>query len=360
MAGCFDDDRPCTVDELERIITAPSNGFILLPNTPYDEICEGIYIGEGDSASSVNCMKRLGITHVLNAALGKDAFHVNTNHVMYRKAGMEFLGIEATDFLNYDMSKHFNVAVDFIETGVQSGGKVFVHCVQGVSRSATLVLAFLMIKRHMPVQDALRLVRSKREVCPNPGFLQQLCQLHEHLKKEGHYDVSSQENEGEDNSHIQYTPDGSGSEMESQGCTVEAIERILTEPAGGLILMPGTVYTQVDKHIFIGEGSFALDVENLKRLQVTHVLNAAQGRGINSHPRMYIDAGLQFLGVMATDKTDCDISQFFNSAADFIELAVQANGKVYVHCVKGARSTRTKVTSGIQHCEVEKENIFAN
>ena len=67
-------------------------------------------------------MKGLGITHVLNAALGKDAFHVNTNHVMYRKAGIDFLGIEATDFINYDISKHFDKAVEFIEAGVESGG----------------------------------------------------------------------------------------------------------------------------------------------------------------------------------------------------------------------------------------------
>ena len=53
-----------------------------------------------------------------------------------------------------------------------------------------------MIKRYMTVQDALRLVRSKREVCPNPGFLQQLCQLHERLKKDGHYVTFGVKKEG--------------------------------------------------------------------------------------------------------------------------------------------------------------------
>ena len=76
--------------------------------------------------------------------------------------------------------------------------------------------------------------------------------------------------------------------------------------------------------------AFALEVENLKRLQVTHVLNAAQCRGINSNPRMYLDSGLQFSAVMALDRTDCDISQFFNIAADFIESAVKVNGKFQI------------------------------
>ena len=66
-------------------------------------------------------------------------------------------------------------------------GKVMVNCKQGASRSATIVLAFLMIKRHMNVADAVRIVRSKREICPNDGFLQQLCDLNEKLKSQGHF-----------------------------------------------------------------------------------------------------------------------------------------------------------------------------
>ena len=62
-----------------------------------------------------------------------------------------------------------------------------VNCKQGASRSATIVLAFLMIKRHMTVAEATRLVRSKREICPNDGFLQQLCDLNEKLKTKGHF-----------------------------------------------------------------------------------------------------------------------------------------------------------------------------
>ncbi|BFZ03904.1 hypothetical protein BsWGS_06943 [Bradybaena similaris] len=196
MNAGFDDGRPCNIEELENIITAPSGGCVMYPGRAYDEVYDGVFIGEGDSAQSLNCMKRLGVTHVLNAAQGTDIFHVNTDHATYKRANIHFLGIEATDFVNCDLSKHFVPAADFIEAALQAGGKVFVHCVQGVSRSATLVIAYLMIQKHMTVQDALRFVRARREVCPNQGFLQQLCDLNERLNQSGHF--ISQTNIAED------------------------------------------------------------------------------------------------------------------------------------------------------------------
>ena len=38
----------------------------------------------------------------------------------------------------------------------ETSGVVLVHCLMGMSRSSTLVLAFLMLRRGMGVTDALR------------------------------------------------------------------------------------------------------------------------------------------------------------------------------------------------------------
>ena len=50
-----------------------------------------------------------------------------------------------------------------------------------MSRSASIVLAFLMLKRSLDVVEAVKTVREKREIFPNDGFLRQLCELDQTL-----------------------------------------------------------------------------------------------------------------------------------------------------------------------------------
>ena len=52
-----------------------------------------------------------------------------------------------------------------------------VCCQMGVSRSAACVLAYLMINREMDAASALGLLRRRRDVRPNDGFLEQVVAL---------------------------------------------------------------------------------------------------------------------------------------------------------------------------------------
>ena len=55
------------------------------------------------------------------------------------------------------------------------------HCFQGMSRSATVVLAFLMLHRDMSLLDAIKHVRKRRAIHPNAGFMRQLVELNNQL-----------------------------------------------------------------------------------------------------------------------------------------------------------------------------------
>jgi dual specificity phosphatase 12 len=66
-------------------------------------------------------------------------------------------------------------ACAFIDQALRYGGRVLVHCVQGLSRSATVVAAYLMYSRRLTPTQAMERVRESRDqVWFNPGFQEQL------------------------------------------------------------------------------------------------------------------------------------------------------------------------------------------
>jgi len=85
--------------------------------------------------------------------------------------------VRITDSESNDISVHFRTVTAFISRELKSGGKVLVHCVAGVSRSVSLILAYLMKYHGYSARDAYVMVRSKRTIArPNDSFCLQLGQ----------------------------------------------------------------------------------------------------------------------------------------------------------------------------------------
>ncbi|XP_062958191.1 dual specificity phosphatase 29 isoform X5 [Cynocephalus volans] len=121
-------------------------------------------------------LQRAGFTHVLNAAHGR--WNVDTGPAFYRDMAIEYHGVEADDLPTFDLSVFFYPAAAFIHSALRDDhNKILVHCAMGRSRSATLVLAYLMIHRNMTLVDAIQQVAKNRCVLPNRGFLKQLREL---------------------------------------------------------------------------------------------------------------------------------------------------------------------------------------
>ncbi|KAL2092243.1 hypothetical protein ACEWY4_012041 [Coilia grayii] len=160
------------VMELERLLFT---GKIITSHA--DEVWPRLYIGDYDSAENRKQLTVRGFTHIVNCAHtarrgGPD---------FYKGMDITYLGIEGRDSFDYNMSVNFNTAADFIHRALSGGGKVLVHCHVGVSRSATVVLAYLMLKQHMTLVDAIMTVKEGRGVIPNRGFLRQLIDLQTQL-----------------------------------------------------------------------------------------------------------------------------------------------------------------------------------
>jgi len=70
-----------------------------------------------------------------------------------------------------NLKHHFQGCIGFIKEAITSGGSVLVHCYAGVSRSATIVIAYLMQEMAMTFNDAFQHVKRQRWfICPNDGF----------------------------------------------------------------------------------------------------------------------------------------------------------------------------------------------
>ena len=77
--------------------------------------------------------------------------------------------------LEDDYSCNISDFFDEINTLIKNNKTVLVHCAAGVSRSATIVLAYLIQNENLSLREAFLKVRQKRpRICPNKEFMKQL------------------------------------------------------------------------------------------------------------------------------------------------------------------------------------------
>ncbi|NXN94828.1 DS13B phosphatase, partial [Rhinopomastus cyanomelas] len=146
------------------------------PTGQVDEVWPNLYVGDLYVALDKAQLSRMGISHVVDAVAGR--CHVDTGHKFYKDLSVDYYGVEAEDNPSFDLSIYFYPVAQYIKAALSSPrGKVLVHCAMGISRSAALVLAYLMICEDMSLTDAVQTVCSRRGICPNSGFLMQLQEL---------------------------------------------------------------------------------------------------------------------------------------------------------------------------------------
>lgn len=94
----------------------------------------------------------------------------------------EYLRVPITDSRESNLIDYFDRVADTIEKTRQQDGNSLVHCVAGVSRSVSLVLAYLMKYADMTLKNAFQHVKSVRpQIRPNTGFFKQLIEYERRL-----------------------------------------------------------------------------------------------------------------------------------------------------------------------------------
>jgi protein-tyrosine phosphatase len=132
-----------------------------------DQIIDRIYIGNFEAANNLRLMKDYGFTHVLVTATKLPTPF--PKHFTYLK-------IEVQDALTEDIRAHFEQCLEFMNEALRGrDNSILVHCMQGISRSPTIVIAYLMKYKKYNLTRALETVKFRRpEVKPNLAFMKQL------------------------------------------------------------------------------------------------------------------------------------------------------------------------------------------
>jgi len=130
------------------------------------EILPALFLGNSTSASTYNFLTTNGITHILTIAKSiPPRFPENFTYKI----------IPVVDDERENIMQYFPECNEFINNSIKNNGKVLVHCAAGVSRSATIVLAYVMQLNKWDYQKAKSYVGNIRNtIFPNEGFQNQL------------------------------------------------------------------------------------------------------------------------------------------------------------------------------------------
>jgi protein-tyrosine phosphatase len=102
---------------------------------------------------------------VLTAASGACLSHPKSEVPFYKY-------IPGEDHERFDISQYFEECIKFIEDSLKETNvkmwliQILVHCMAGISRSVTLVIAYLIKCRGMTYEAAYASVKARRKIVP--------------------------------------------------------------------------------------------------------------------------------------------------------------------------------------------------
>ena len=146
------------------------------------QITPQIYLGSAQAAKQLDGLQAKGITHIVNIA-GKQYFPSNFVYHQAHFSDKNDADLEVEDW---------NDIFTFIQENSNPNAVFFIHCMGGVSRSPSVVLAWLVWSKQYTFRDALILVKKKRPgIKPRKEFLELVRQIE--LTQFGDNSVESQD-----------------------------------------------------------------------------------------------------------------------------------------------------------------------
>lgn len=138
----------------------------VIPETSsISQILPNLFLGNQQGASDKALIDAHGIKWIVNVTTDCPNFHIDDPTINY-------LRIPILDTWNQGICQYFQSAIDFINAGIASGASVLIHCAAGISRSATITIAYLMHSQQWTLKHTYAHVKAARRIInPNLDFL---------------------------------------------------------------------------------------------------------------------------------------------------------------------------------------------
>ncbi|XP_072750247.1 serine/threonine/tyrosine-interacting protein-like [Anoplolepis gracilipes] len=106
------------------------------------EVVPGVFLGSyrAASRSNLHSLVNYGITHIICNRQSIEANFIKPNFLLRFK----YLVLDIADTMTENIINHFKKIKEFIDESLSSSGRVLVHGNAGISRSAALVVAYIM------------------------------------------------------------------------------------------------------------------------------------------------------------------------------------------------------------------------
>src|ERR1700761_4724242 len=154
-------------DNIYRVIAG-------MPRLKRCQITANLFLGSQYNLVGLRKLKALGVTAIINMRM----------HSVYSEAqykGFHYLHLPTPDNTPPPLEVLKQGAV-FADTEIKNGGKVYIHCRQGLGRGPTMCTAYLL-KTGLTLEDALAMIRKVRPfINPRPGQLERLKELETYYK----------------------------------------------------------------------------------------------------------------------------------------------------------------------------------
>ena len=89
-----------------------------------------------------------------------------------RTAGLVYRNVPVNDFDDVDLKRRLHACVEALDDLLKTGHHVYVHCTAGVTRSPTVIAAYLHWQLQWPLDDAIERVQELRRCCPRGDLIQ--------------------------------------------------------------------------------------------------------------------------------------------------------------------------------------------